>query len=98
MKVSEKSFRVSGFYAQRSRGCRIGDIKVEKIFLETKPKLFEMSKSIPMRHCGNRVLAPEPRSICIFQVYYATNESYDVRNDSIALNSHTILAVYCLFL
>jgi hypothetical protein len=38
-------------------GCRIGDIKVEKIFLETKPKLFEMKIISKMRHCGNRVLA-----------------------------------------
>ena len=75
LKVSEKSFRVSGFYAQRFGGCRFGDIKVEKIFLETKPKLFEMKIISKMRHCGNRVLAPEPRIIWIFQVYYATNES-----------------------
>jgi hypothetical protein len=57
-----------GFWCQRFGGCRIGGIKVEKILLVTKPKEIEMSKSIPMRHCGNRVLAPEPSSICIFQV------------------------------
>jgi hypothetical protein len=38
-------------------GCRIGDIKVEKILLVTKPKEIEMIKSVLMRHCGNRVLA-----------------------------------------
>jgi hypothetical protein len=38
-------------------GCRIGDIKVERIFLVTKPKLFKIKIISKMRHCGNRVLA-----------------------------------------
>ena len=58
-------------------GCRVGDIKVEKILLVTKPKEFEMKIISKMRHCGNRVLAVEQVVFYKLNTKFATYVSID---------------------